>query len=145
MDCNLEGPGRDPMEDFGISQPRGSASRSCRPREEEEYMEGVRQGVLGGAYVEDLRCSHLDFEEEMDVAAVGTHQGPPVGTSVDLATGVHGLQGRGRHRAGRPEGHQAPMYDGNPFNLDSFLERLDNSGMTVTEDREDLQGGVLCL
>ena len=27
-----------------------------------------------------------------------------------------------------------PMYDGNPLNLDRFLEKLDNWGLTVTED-----------
>ena len=41
---DLEGPDGDPMEDFGISPPRGSASR--RRREEEEYMEGVRRVQL---------------------------------------------------------------------------------------------------
>ena len=73
MERDLEGPDRDPMEDFGISPPWGSASR--RRREEEEYMEGVRRAVLGGAYVEEPRRGHLDFEEEMDVATVGTHGG----------------------------------------------------------------------
>ena len=29
-----------------------------------------------------------------------------------------------------------PMYDGNPLNLDPFLEKLDDRGMTVTEDME---------
>ena len=38
-------------------------------------MEGVRRGVLGGAYVEELRRSRVDIEEEMDVAAVETHGG----------------------------------------------------------------------
>ena len=27
-----------------------------------------------------------------------------------------------------------PMYDGNPLNLDRFLEKLDDWGLTVTED-----------
>ena len=35
-------------------------------------MEGVRRGVLGGAYTEEPRRSCLDFEEEMEVAAAGT-------------------------------------------------------------------------
>ena len=72
MEWDLEGPGEDPMQDFGISPPRGSVSRSRRQQEEEEYMERVRRGVLGGAYVEEPRLNRLDFEEEMDVAAVGT-------------------------------------------------------------------------
>ena len=29
-----------------------------------------------------------------------------------------------------------PTYDGNPFNLDRFLEKLDDWGMTVTEDMD---------
>ena len=70
---NLEGPDGDPMEDFGISPPQGSASR--RRSEEEEYMEGVRGGLLGRAYVEEPRRGHLDFEEEMDVVAMRTHAG----------------------------------------------------------------------
>ena len=28
-----------------------------------------------------------------------------------------------------------PMYDGNPLNLDRFLEKLDDWGLTVTEDQ----------
>ena len=29
-----------------------------------------------------------------------------------------------------------PMYDGNPLNMDRFLDKLDDSGMTVTEDMD---------
>ena len=29
-----------------------------------------------------------------------------------------------------------PMYDGNPLNLDRFLEKLDDCGVTVTEDMD---------
>ena len=29
-----------------------------------------------------------------------------------------------------------PTYDGNPLNLDRFLEKLDDCGMTVTEDMD---------
>ena len=29
-----------------------------------------------------------------------------------------------------------PMYDGNPLNLDRFLEKLNNCDMTVTEDMD---------
>ena len=79
MEWELEGPDADPIEDLRIRPPRGSASR--RRREEEEYMEAMRRGVLGEAYVEEPRPSRLDLEEEIDVAAVGTH----------VATGVYGL------------------------------------------------------
>ena len=58
MKWNIERPGGDPMEDFGISPPRGSVRRSRRQRDEEEYMEGVRRGVLVGGYAEEPRRSH---------------------------------------------------------------------------------------
>ena len=73
VEWDLEGPKSAPMEEFGISPPRRSASQSRR--EGERYMEGVQRGVLGGPYVEEPRRSRLDFEEDMDVAAVGTHGG----------------------------------------------------------------------
>ena len=74
MECHIEGPDGDPMEDFGISPRQGSASCSPQQREKEEYMEDVRRGVLGEAHVEEPRRSRLDFKEEMDVAAVGPHR-----------------------------------------------------------------------
>ena len=75
MEWDLQGPDGDPMEDFRISPPRGSASQRRQQREEEEYMQGVYRGVLGRAYVEEPRRSRLDLEEEMHVAAVGTQGG----------------------------------------------------------------------
>ena len=75
-----------------------------------------------------------DSMEEMDVAAVG-------------------VRGRGRwepRSTSRPafmvsgaadaavwedlKDIKPPMYDGNPLNLDRFLEKLDDRGLTVTED-----------
>ena len=50
MEWDIESPDKDPMEDFEISPPPGLASHSRRQREEEEYMEGVSQGVRGPAY-----------------------------------------------------------------------------------------------
>ena len=47
-------------------------------------MEGVRQEHLGSAYMEEPRRSNTDTVEEMEV-------GTPMGISVDLAAGVHGL------------------------------------------------------
>ena len=35
-----------------------------------------------------------------------------------------------------PKDIKPPTYDGNPLNLDGFLEKLDNWGMTVTEDMD---------
>ena len=34
-----------------------------------------------------------------------------------------------------------PTYDGNPLNLDRFLEKLDNWEMTVTEDMDPAEAG----
>ena len=41
--------------------------------------------------MEEPRRSHMDTVEEMEVAAVGVRDGTLMGTSVDLAAGVHGL------------------------------------------------------
>ena len=126
------------LEEFDISPPRGvrreAAERSRRRRDEEAYMEGVRREHLGSAYMEEPRHSHRDSMEEMDVAAVG-------------------VCGRGRwepRSTSRPafmvskavdaalwedlKDIKPPMYDGNPLNLDRFLEKLDDWGLTVTED-----------
>ena len=97
-------------------------------------MEAVRREHLGSAYMEEPRRSHRDSMEEMDVAAVG-------------------VRGRGRwepRSTSRPafmvskaadaavwedlKDIKPPMYDGNPLNLDRFLEQLDDWGLTVTED-----------
>ena len=97
-------------------------------------MDAVRREHFGSAYVEEPRRSHRDSMEEMDVAAVG-------------------VRGRGRwepRSTSRPafmvskaadaavwedlKDIKPPMYDGNPLNLDRFLEKLDNWGLTVTED-----------
>ena len=126
------------LEEFNISPPRGvrreAAERSRRRRDEDAYMDAVRREHFGSAYVEEPRRSHRDSMEEMDVAAVG-------------------VRGRGRwepRSTSRPafmvskaadaavwedlKDIKPPMYDGNPLNLDRFLEKLDDWGLTVTED-----------
>ena len=126
------------LEEFNISPPRGvrreAAERSRRRRDEDAYMQGVRREHLGSAYMEEPRRSHRDSMEEMDVAAVG-------------------VRGRGRwepRSTSRPafmvskaadaavwedlKDIKPPMYDGNPLNLNRFLEKLDDWGLTVTED-----------
>ena len=70
---------------------REAAERSRRRRDEDAYMDAVRREHFGSAYVEEPRRSHRDSMEEMDVAAVGVRGARPMGTSVDLAAGVHGL------------------------------------------------------
>ena len=128
------------LEEFDISPPRGvrreAVERSRRRRDEEAYMEGVRREHLGSAYLEEPRRGHADTGEEMEVAAVG-------------------VRGRGRwepRSTSRPafmvskaadaavwedlKDIEPPMYDGNPLNLDRFLEKLDDWGVTVTEDMD---------
>ena len=128
------------LEEFDISPPRGvrreAAERSRRRRDEEAYMEGVRREHLGSAYMEEPRRGHTDAGGEMEVAAVG-------------------VRGRGRwepRSTSRPafmvskaadaavsedlKDIKPPMYDGNPLNLDRFLEKLDDWGVTVTEDMD---------
>ena len=75
MESDIECFDEDPMEDFGICPPRGSASHSRQQREGEGYMEGVRRRNLGGAYMGEPGRSRLDFEEEMHVAPVETYRG----------------------------------------------------------------------
>ena len=127
------------LEEFDISPPRGvrreAAERSRRRRDEDAYMDAVRREHFGSAYVEEPRRSHRDSMEEMDVAAVG-------------------VRGRGRwepRSTSRPafmvskaadaavwedlKDIKPPMYDGNPLNLDRFLEKLDDWGLAVTENQ----------
>ena len=143
MEWDLEGPDGDPIEDFGISPTRGSATR--RRWEEEEYTEGVRRGIVGGANVEEPRRSRLDLEEEMDVAAVGTRRRrrwEPRSTlgRAFMVSKVADAAVRKDLNDPRP-----PMYDGNPLNLDRFLENLNDWGMTVTEDMDPAARGKYVL
>ena len=99
-------------------------------------MEGVRREHLGSAYMEEPRRSHADTGEEMEVAAVGVRgrgRWEPRSTSwpafmvskaADAAVWEH------------LKDIKPPTYDGNPLNLDRFLEKLDDWGMTVTEDMD---------
>ena len=97
-------------------------------------MEGVRREHLGSAYMEKPRCSHMDTAEEIEVAAVGVREGRRweprstlrpafmVSKAVDAAVWED------------LKGIKPPTYNGNPLNLDRFLEKLDDWGMTVTEE-----------
>ena len=128
------------LEEFDISPPRGvrqeAAERSRRRRDEEAYMECVRREHLRSEYMEEPRRSHRDSMEEMDMADVG-------------------VRGRGRwelRSTSRPafivskaadaavwedlKDIKPPMYDGNPLNLDRFLEKLDDWRGTVNEDMD---------
>ena len=134
------GGGEKDLEEFGVTPPRGvrreAAERSRRHRDEEAYMEGVQREHLGSAYMEEPRRSHTDTVEEMEVADVGVHGGrrwEPRSTSrpafmvskaADAAVGED------------LKDIKPPTYHGNPQNLDCFLEKLDDWGMTVTEDMD---------
>ena len=99
-------------------------------------MEGVRREHLGSAYMEELRRSHMDTVEEMEVAALGVRRGrrwEPRSTSrpafmVSKAADAAVWEDL--------KDIKPPTYDGNPRNLDRFLEKLDDWGVTVTEDMD---------
>ena len=117
------GRGKEDLEEFGITLPRcvrqENAERSRRRRDEEVYMEGVWRGHLGSAYMEEPRRSHMDTAEEMEVAAVGVLGGcrwEPRSTS--------------RPAFMVSKAANAAVWE----DRKDFLEKLDNRGMTVTED-----------
>ena len=124
------------MEDCGISPPQRSVGQSCRQREEEEYMEGMRRGVLGGAYMVEPRHSRLDLEEEMDVAAVGTQGGRWWERQSTLRPAFMVFKAADAAIWEDVKDIRPSMYDGNPLNLDRFLKKLHDLGMTVTEDND---------
>ena len=128
------------LEEFGITPLRGvrreAAERSCWHRDEEAYLEGVRREHLGSAYMEEPRRRHTDTVGEMEVAAVGVRGGrrwEPRSTSrpafmVSKAADAAVWEDL--------KDIKPPMYDGNPLNLDRFLEKLDDWEVTVTEDMD---------
>ena len=134
------GGGEEDLEEFGTTPPRGvrreAAERSRRRCDEELYIEGVRREHLGSAYMEGLRRSHMETAEEMEVAAVGVRGGrrwEPRSTSrpVFMVSKAADAAVWDDLKDIKP-----PTYDGNPLNLDRFLEKLDDWGMTVTEDMD---------
>ena len=99
-------------------------------------MEGVRREHLGSAYMEEPGRSHTDTVEEKELAAVGVRGGrrrEPRSTSrpafmVSKAADAAVWEDL--------KDIKPPMYDGNPLNLDRFLEKLDDWGLTITEDMD---------
>ena len=83
------------LEEFDISPPRGvrreAAERSRRRRDEDAYMDAVRREHFGSAYVEEPRRSHRGLHGGDGRGGRGSPWARPMGTSVDLAAGVHGL------------------------------------------------------
>ena len=134
------GRGEEDLEEVGITPPRcvrrEAAERSRRRRDEEAYMEGVRREHLGSAYMEEPRPSHTDTLEEIEVASVGVRGGrrwEPRSTSRPAF-----MVSKAADAAvwGDLKDIKPPTYDGNPLNLNRFLEKLDDWGMTVTEDMD---------
>ena len=134
------GGGEEDLEELGITLPRGvrreAAERSSRRRDEEAYMERVRREHLGSAYMEEPPRSHTDTVEEIEVAAVGVRGGrgwEPWSTSRPAF-----MVSKAADAAGWADlkDIKLPMYDGNPLNLDRFLEKLDDWGLTVIEDMD---------
>ena len=86
--------------------------------------------------MEEPRRSHMDAAEEMEVAAVGVRGGrrwEPRSTSrpafmVSKAADAALWEDL--------KDIKPPTYDGNPLNLDKFLEKPDDWAMTVTEDMD---------
>ena len=131
------GGGEEDLEEFGITPPRGVRGEAAeRGRDEEAYMEGVRREHLGSAYMEEPQRSHMDTVEEMELAAVGVRGGrrwEPRSTSrpafmVSKAADAAVWEDL--------KDIKPPTYDGNPLNLDRFVEKLNDWGMTVTEDMD---------
>ena len=137
MEWEISG-GEGDLEEFGITPPRGArreaAERSRQRRDQEAYMEGARREHLGSAYMEEPRRGHMDTAEEMEVAALGVRGGrrwEPRSTSrpafmVSKAADAAVWEDL--------KDIKPPTYDSNPLNLNRFLEKLDDWGMTVTED-----------
>ena len=134
------GGGEEDLEKFGITPPRGvrrvAAERSRRRRDEEAYMEGVRCEHLGSAYMGEPRRSHMDTVEEMEVAAVGVRWGRQWDPRSTLRPAFMVSKAANAAVWEDLKDVKPPTYDGNPLNLDRFLEKLDDLGMTATEDMD---------
>ena len=139
------GGGEESLEEFGITPPRGvrqeGAEHSCRRRDEEVYMEGVRREHLGSAYMEEPRRSHMDTAEEMEVAPVGVRRGHRWEPRLTLRPAFMVSKAADAAVWEDLKDIKPPTYDGNPLNLDRFLEKLDDWGMTVTEDMDPAEAG----
>ena len=99
-------------------------------------MEGVRREHLGSAYMEEPRRSHMDTAEEVEVAAVGVRGGRRWEPRSTLRPAFMVSKAADAAVWEDLKDIKPPTYDGNPLNLDRFLEKLVDSGMTVTEDKD---------
>ena len=99
-------------------------------------MEGVRREHLGSAYMEEPRRSHMDTVEEIEVAAVGVRRGRRWEPRLTSRPAFMVSMAADAAVWGGLKDIKPPTYAGNPLNLDRFLEKLDDWGMTVTEDKD---------
>ena len=134
------GGGEEDLEEFGITPPRGvlreAAERSRWRRDEEVYMEGVRREHLGSAYMEEPQRGHMDTLEKMEVAAMGVRGGRRWEPRSTLRPAFMVSKAADAAVWEDLKNIKPPTYDGNPLNLERFLEKLDDWGMTVTEDMD---------
>ena len=139
------GRGEEDLEEFGITPPHGvpreAAERSRRRRDEEVYMEGVRHEHLGSAYMEEPLCSHMDTAEEMEVAAVRVRGGRRWEPRLTSRPGFMVSKAADAAVWENLKDIKPPTYDGNPLNLDRFLEKLHDWGITVSEDMGPAEAG----
>ena len=123
------------LEECDISPPRGvrreAAERSRQRRDEDAYMEAVRTRL---GYMEEPRRSHRDSMEEMDVAAVGVRGRRRWEPRSTLRPAFMVSKAADAAVWEDLKDIKPPMYDSNPLNLDRFLEKLDDWGLTVSED-----------
>ena len=134
------GEGEEDLEEFGITPPRGvrreAAERSRWRRDEEAYMEGVRREHLGSAYMGEPRRGHVDTAKEMEVAVVGICGGRRWETQSTSRPAFMVSKAADAAVWEDLKNIQPPTYDGNPLNLHCFFKKLDDWGMTVTEDMD---------
>ena len=139
MEWDIGGDKED-LEEFGITLLRGvrweAAERSRRRLNEEAYKEGVRREHLGPAYMEEPRRGHMDTAEDMEVAAVGVCRGRRWEPLLTSRPAFMVSKAADAARWEDLKDIKPPTYDGNPLNLDRFLEKLDDSAMTVTQDMD---------
>ena len=139
------GGGEEDLEELGITPLRGvrreDAERSRRRRDEEVYMEGVRRDHLGSAYLQEPRRSQMDTAEEMEVAAVRVRGGRRWDTRSTSRQAFMVSKAPDAAVWEYLKDIKPPTYDGNPLNLDRFSEKLDDWGMTVTEDMDPADAG----
>ena len=86
--------------------------------------------------MEEPRRSHTDTVEEMEVAAVGVRWGRPWEPRLTSRPAFMVSKAADAAVWEDLKDIKPPTYDGNPLNLDRFLEKLDDWAMTVTEDMD---------